>query len=184
MTKIESISSIIAERRGILERMGTIGVKETTAIGAQHLDGFLGRDRTLRNGLIGYRIHHGFAVLADHRLTIRSGLLHLLRLNQLYRVIRFQVLHGSLGNQSQSVDDAHRQQQPERGARHVHPEVANGFFFPPCNASYESDGKRDADGRRSKVVIREPGHLGEIAHRGLTRIVLPVGVGGEGRRRY
>ncbi len=28
-------------------------------------------------------------------------------------------------------------------------------------------------------MICEPGHLGEIAHRGLTRIVLPVGVGRE-----
>ena len=172
---------IIAERGGILEGMGAVGIEETAAIGAQHLDGFLRRDRALRDGLVGDRIHHWLAVLADHRLAIRSGLLDLLRFDQLHRVIRLQILHHSLRNQSQRVDDAHRQQHPQRGARHVHPEVADGFLFPPRDAANEGDGQRDADRRRREVVIGESGHLGEIAHRGLTRVVLPVGVGGEGR---
>ena len=39
--------------------------------------------------------------------------------------------------------------------------------------------KRNPDGRRHEVVIREAGHLRDIAHRGLADIVLPVGIGGE-----
>src|SRR5580704_19645921 len=90
---------IIAERSGVLERMRAVRIKETATIRAQHLDCFLRRDRTLRDGLISYCVHHRLTVLADHWLSIRSGLLDLLRLNQLHRVIRLEVLHDSFGNQ-------------------------------------------------------------------------------------
>ena len=47
------------------------------------------------------------------------------------------------------------------------------------NAANEGDGDRDADCRRYEVVVREPGHLREVAHGRLAAIGLPVGVGGE-----
>ena len=43
----------IAQRRGILKRMGGVGVEESAAVGAQHLDGDLRSDRSLRDGLRG-----------------------------------------------------------------------------------------------------------------------------------
>ena len=52
-------------------------------------------------------------------------------------------------------------------------------FFAPRNAANECNRQRDSDRRRSEVVIRQPSHLGEIAHGGFAAIVLPVGVGGK-----
>ena len=159
--------------------MRTVRIEKSSAIGAQHLDGFLRSDWALRNGLIGDGIHHRLAILADHRLSVRAGLLYLLRLDQFRRVVRFQVLHDPLRNQRQSVNNAHWQQQPQRRPRHVHPKVANRFFFPPSNAAHERNGQRNAHGCRNKIVICEPRHLGEIAHRGFARVILPICIRGE-----
>ena len=46
----------------------------------------------------------------------------------------------------------------------------------------ERDRDGDADGGRDEVLHREPGHLGEVAHRRLAGVVLPVRVGDEADR--
>ena len=66
---------------------------------------------------------------------------------------------------------------------HVHPEIADGLHLPARDAANERDRQRDAHRRGHEVVIGEPGHLRQIAHRGFAGIVLPVGVGGERSRR-
>ena len=72
------------------------------------------------------------------------------------------------------------QQHPEGAAGEVDPEVAEGLHLAAGDAADEGDGERQADGGRPEVVRREAEHLGEVAHRGLGRVGLPVGVGGEG----
>ena len=54
------------------------------------------------------------------------------------------------------------------------------FDLAAGDAADEGDGEGDADGGGPEVVRGEAEHLGEIAHRGLGRVGLPVGVGGEG----
>ena len=41
----------VGERRRVLKRMGGVGIEEAAAVGADHLDRFLRRDRTLRDDL-------------------------------------------------------------------------------------------------------------------------------------
>ncbi len=57
------------------------------------------------------------------------------------------------------------------------------FAFLAGYAANKSHSQRHAHGCRPEVVRRQPHHLGEIAHGGLRRVGLPVGIGREGRRR-
>ena len=75
------------------------------------LDGFLGSDRSLRDHLVGDCVHHRLAVGTD--TVCRRDPLHLLRFDQLHRVVRSEVLHHALRHQQQRADDAERQQHPE-----------------------------------------------------------------------
>ena len=162
--------------------MSAVGVEKTATIRAQHLDRFLRRDWTLGDHLVGDRIHHRLAILAHRRLPVSPKVRHLLRLDQFGRVIRPEVLHHALRNQKQRINNAGRQQHPERGPRQVNPEIADGLFLAPRNAANERNRQRNTHRRRGKVVIRKASHLREIAHRGLAAVVLPVGIGGERRR--
>ena len=146
----------VRKRSGVLIGVGAVGVEESAAVGAQHLDGFLRGHGTLTDGL---------------RL---SGLLKRMRGR-----VRAQVLRNSLPDQQQCVDDARGPQHIEQGARHVDPEVADGGGVGALDAADKSYGDHDARRRRPEVVRGEAGHLGEIAHGGLGRVELPVGVGGE-----
>ena len=151
--------------------MRAIGVDEAAAVGAENLDGFLRGDGTLRDHLIGDGLGGGLAV--------RAGGLHGLRIQKLRGVVRPQVLNHALGDENQRNHQARGEQNPEHAARRIHPEIADGLRFLARDAANNGDGQRDADRRRNKVVIGEPGHLREIAHRRFAAVVLPVGVGGE-----
>ena len=98
-------------------------------------------------------------------------------------VVRLQVLHHALRHQEQRADDGDRQQDPERRAHQIDPEVADRVLFLLRDAADEGDRHRDAGGRRHEVVVREPGHLREIAHRRFAAVRLPVGVRRERHRR-
>ena len=50
----------------------------------------------------------------------------------------------------------------------------------PRDSANHGDGQCNANRRRRKVVVRQPGHLREIAHRCFRRVGLPIRVGGEG----
>ena len=171
----------VAKWCGILKGMGAVGAEKSAAVRAQHLDRFLRSNRPLRDGLVGHSVHHRLAVLPHHGFAVRSSFLDLLWLNQLRRVIRLQVLHGSLRNQQQGINDASGQQYPQDGAGHVDPEIADGIFLSAVDAANEGNGQRDPHRRRREVMVGQASHLREIAHGGLARIVLPIRVGGEGR---
>ncbi len=102
----------VAKWGGVLKGMGTVGIEESAAVRAQHLDRLLRGNRPLRNGLVGYGIHHRFAIRPNHRLAVRSRLLDLLRFDQLRGVVRLKILHDSLRYQDQGIDDARGQQHP------------------------------------------------------------------------
>src|SRR5947207_2113241 len=81
----------IRERRGILERMGAVGVEKASTIGTPFLDDFLRCDRALRDYLIRNGLRDNFSV--------RARGTHLLRLDQFYDVIRLQILGDALPHQ-------------------------------------------------------------------------------------
>ena len=72
-----------------------------------------------------------------------------------------------------------RQQHVERAAGQVDPEIADGLGRGPREGADQRDGERDAGSGGHEVLGGERRHLGEIAHRALAAVVLPVGVGGE-----
>ena len=154
----------VTKWRRILERMGAVGVEESAAVRAQHLDRFLRSNRTLGDGLVGHGIHHRLAIRPNHRFAVGSRLLDLLRLDQFRGVIRLEVLHDSLRNQEQGIDDAGRQQYPQGGTGHVDPEIADGLFFLARDAANECDRQRDPHRRRREIVVGQASHLREIAH--------------------
>ena len=148
--------------------MRGVGVEEAAAVGAEHLDGFLRGDRTLGDGLGGDGL--GFAVGAGDGLGF----------DEFGGVVGAEVLDDTLGDEREGEDEGDRGEDPEDGAGHVDPEVAEGPGFAAGNTADERDGERHADGGGPEVMGGEAEHLGEIAHGGLGRVGLPVGVGGEG----
>ena len=164
----------IAQRRRVLERMRRVRIEEPAAVGPQHLDRLLRGHRPLRDRL---RRHH-----RRHRFAICACRGYRLRLHQRRRVVGLEVLHHALRHQRQRIHQADRQQHPQRSARQVHPEVAQRLRLAPRDAADERDRQRHAHRRRPEVVRRQPHHLGQVAHRGLGHIRLPVGVGGKRRR--
>ena len=135
--------------------MGAVGVEEAAAVGAQHLDGFLRGHRPLPDGL-------GLAASSVCALCIAM-----------------QVLRNTLPDQQQRIDQADREQHIEHGPGHIDPEVADRGRAGPLDAANQGHGHHDARRRRPEIVRRQAGHLREIAHGGLGRIELPVGIGGE-----
>ena len=69
----------------------------------------------------------GLPWASDHRLAVRTDLLHLLWLDQFRRVVRVQVLDNALRNKDQRAHDAERQQHPQATANQVDPEIADGL---------------------------------------------------------
>ena len=90
----------IRQRRRIFEGMRGVGVEEAAAIGAEHLDGDLRGDRADGDRLLG----------AFERRRIDIGPKR---------------LRDALPDQEQRVDDADRQQDVERAARDIDPEIAD-----------------------------------------------------------
>ena len=162
----------VGEGRGVLEGVGTVGVEEAAAISAEHLDGFLRGDGTLRDGLGGDVGGDGFA--------IGAGGGRLLCFDELYGVVGTEVLDDSLRDEGEGEEGGDGEEDPEDAAGHVGPEVSESLHLFPCDAADEGDGERETDGGRPEIMGCETEHLREIAHGGLGRVGLPVGVGGEG----
>ncbi len=135
--------------------MGAVGVEESAAVGAQHLDGFLRSDRPLAR----WSASAPSSVCADG--------------------VGVQILRNALGHQQQRIDHAGGQEDVEQGARRIDPEVADGRRSGALDAADEGHRHHDADRSRKEVVRRQARHLGEIAHGGFGRVELPVGIGGE-----
>ncbi len=135
-----------------------VRVEEAAAVRAELLDRFLRGDRPLRD-----RLRRAFQRLG-HR-------------------VRMEILDDSLRAEDDRDDDGDRQEDVERGARQVDPEVADPIRFVPRESANERDGDRDARGRRHEVLHGERGHLDEVAHRRFAAVPLPVRVGHEAHGR-
>ena len=138
--------------------MRGVGVEEAAAVGAEHLDRDLRGDRADRDGLLG--------AFQRRRLDIGA-----------------ERLRHALPDQEQRVDDADRQQDVERAAGDIDPEVADRLHRRAREAADQRDREHDAGRRRQEVLVRQAEHLREVGHRAFAAVVLPVGVGDEADRR-
>ena len=92
-----------------------------------------------------------------------------------------QRLHGALADEDDPGEEGDREHDVEEAAGHVDPEVADGGRVAPGEAPNHGDGDRDTDDRAQHLLQGQRTDLGEVRHRRLAAIVLPVGVGHEGR---
>ena len=102
--------------------MRGVGVEEAAAIGAQHLDRHLGGDRAHRDGLLG----------AFQRCCLNVGA---------------QRLWHALRDKEERVHDANRQEDVERAAGDIDPEIADGPDGRAGEPADQRDGENDAGGR-------------------------------------
>src|SRR5216683_528993 len=156
--------------------MRAIGIHEPATVRSQHLDGFLGSDRSLCDDLLAERFHHWLAFRSQHWLAIRRDFRDLLRLNKLRRGVGLEILNHALRDQQQSINDASRQQYPERCTRGVYPEISQSLLFFSRDPADKRHGQRYPNRSRREVVISQARHLRQIAHGLLTAIKLPVGI--------
>ena len=163
MSRMASISRKLEIGRRVLEGMGRVGVEEAAAVGAQLLDGDLAGGRPDGDGLL----RHDGRVRGPERL------------DQLGDRIGTPRLHHALRHEQQGPHQRERQQHVERGAGQVDPEVADGALLRAGKAADQGHHHGDAGGRGHEVLHPERQRLGEVAHRALAAVGLPVGVGGE-----
>ena len=147
----------VAERRGILVRMCRVRVEKAPAVGAEQLDHFL-----RGHGSLGERLPRAF-----QRRRLDVGV---------------DVLRHALPHEERRDDHGDWQQQVERGAREIDPEVADAARSAAGKAANEDERQRDADRGRDEIVDRQSHHLDEIAHRRFRHVGLPVRVGDETHR--
>ena len=91
------------------------------------------------------------------------------------------VLYHSLLNEQDRENDRRRQENVQRTAHQIGPEIPERAARLASDSTDEC--RRDAHANRSgcEIVKRELHHLRQVRHRRLTRIALPVGVRGERR---
>ena len=92
-------------------------------------------------------------------------------------------LYRTFSDEDDAGDEGDRQEDVEHAARDVDPEVADGRRVASSEAPHHGDRHGDADRRRDELLHRQGADLGEVRHRRLAAVVLPVGVGRERRRR-
>ena len=90
-----------------------------------------------------------------------------------------QRLRDAARHHDEGEHDRDRQQQVENAAREIDPEVADRLGFGAREGADQREGHGEARGGGHEIVHRQPGHLRQMAHRGLAAVVLPVGVGDE-----
>ncbi len=135
-----------------------VGVEEAAAVGAEHLNRDLRGDRPHRDRLLA----------AFERCRIDIGT---------------KGLRDALPDQEQREDNASRQQDVERAAGHIDPELSDGSCRGAREPTDQRDGQHDAGRGGDEVLGGEAQHLHEIGHRAFAAVVLPVGVGDKTDRR-
>ncbi len=138
--------------------MRRIDVEEAAAIGAELLDRDLAGHRPQRKALLRALERRGVEGCGEG-------------LRQAER------------DQHQRQDERGRQQDVERGAGQIDPEIAEDAGLLGGEATRDGGGHRRAAGGRDEVLRRQAEHLAEVRERRLAAIGLPVGVGDEGHRR-
>ena len=166
--------------------MRRIDVVEAAAVGAELLDRDLRRGGPERNRLLGGGRLFGdrIALFVLERLPVRAVLRIVVGdgLHQRDRGGLVEGLHDALADQDDREHDRQRQQDVDRGADEIGPEVADAARFLAGEAANQRDQHRHPGRRRDEILHREPQHLRQVAHRALAGVALPVGVGDEARR--
>ena len=144
----------VGQAARVLERVRRVGVVEPAAVRAELLDRLLAGHGSAGDGLRPARQSRDRRVAGE-------------------------VLHDAAEDQHDAEDDGDRQQDADRDARQVDPEVAEPVGVGAGQAADEGDGDRDADGGGQEVLHGEAGHLGGVAEGRLTGVRLPVRVGDE-----
>ena len=167
--------------------MRGIDVEEATAIGAELLDRDLGGSRTDGDGLPNFRdgCHDRLArgVLQCLAVGIQFRLFVLHRLAEFDGLRRREGLHHALADQHHSQNQRQRQQDVQGRAHQIDPEVADAVRFALDEAAHQGHQHGHTAGGGKEVLHVEAEHLGEITHRRLAAVALPVGVGGKAHRR-
>ena len=88
-----------------------------------------------------------------------------------------------LGHEDDAGHGGDGQQDVEHAAHRVDPEVADGGRTLAGEAPDDAESHADADGGGDELLHRQADHLGEVRHGLFAAVVLPVGVGDEGRGR-
>ena len=143
--------------------MRRVDVEKAAAVGAQLLDRDLRSSRSHRHRDFGYQLAIG----------------SLDRLHQGGGIVRFEVLNDALRNKHERKDQRQRQQDVERGAHQVEPEVADRRRGPAGQSADQGHQHRHAGGRRNKILHAQAEHLRQIAHRRFAAVALPVRVRGK-----
>src|SRR5271165_117284 len=132
--------------------MSGIGVHVSAPVGPEHLDRYLGGNRSLHDALrIDLLInHHRIALRIVHRISFVVLLwnLHCLYFYNLGGVVRLKILHNTLGNQEESVDDTDRKQQVVVNPDEIYPEITECFRGMPRNSADDRRGNGYSDRRR------------------------------------
>jgi hypothetical protein len=161
--------------------MRRVDVEE--AAGAELLDGHLRGGRTHGQRLLGDRRGFGARLsgLVEHRIAVRvlHGRRRGRRLEERNTPVRGEVLHDALRDERERQHEGQRQQDVQRRTHEVEPEVADRLRMLRPEPADESDQYRHAGRRGDEVLHAQRDHLGEVAHRRLTAVALPVRVGRE-----
>ena len=88
-------------------------------------------------------------------------------------------MNDTLRNQYQRHHERHRQQDVERAAGQIDPEIAQIARVAAGKTANEGHQHGHAGGGGDKVLHRQAEHLGQVAHGGLAAVALPVGIGNE-----
>ena len=142
---------------GVLERVRAVGVEEPAAVARHQLDRLPGRGQAARDELPG---------AGQGAVDVPAG----------------EVLHHPEASQHRREDHRQGQQDADHRTDQVGPEISHGIGIPADQAADQGHGHAQADGRTQKRFRAQPGGLGHVTQRCLTRVVLPAGVGGEADR--
>ena len=140
----------VRPRRRIFKRMRGVGVVEAAAVRTEFLDGLLACDRATGDML--------------HRTT--EGV----------HIGGVEVLDHSAGDEDDRGHRGDRQQNPDGDPDQVHPEVPQTGAGLAGEPAHDRDRDRDTDGGRDEILHRQTGHLGDVGHRRLAGVRLPVRV--------
>jgi hypothetical protein len=122
------------------------------------------------------------SVNVDFFVLVGDGLVVLGRLHDCDLRVRAERLHHALGDEPERPEEGERQQDVERRAREIDPEVADRLGRASGESTDQRDGDRHARRRRHEVLHGQREHLREIAHGRLAAVALPVGVRREAHR--
>ena len=177
----------VRERRRVLERMRGVGVEEAAAIGAEFLDRFLRSDRPHRDRLRGRRhVSHARRRRAHPSARCRrhpSSAPDTASPPACARpcsASKFWITPWLARNNASTNDSGSRIHSVVR-VRSTQA-LPRPFALLRAKPADQRDRHHDAGGGRKEVLHRQPGHLGEIAHRRFAGVALPVGIGDERHR--